>query len=76
MAEAEALPGVTVFHAGTRLAAEGRLLTDGGRVLAVTGIGDDLPVALASAYAGIECIHFQGMHYRSRHWRKSRCELK
>lgn len=64
VAEAEALPGVAVFHAGTRLTEDGRLLTDGGRVLAVTGVGDDLATALARAYAGIERIRFQGMHYR------------
>jgi phosphoribosylamine--glycine ligase len=63
-AEAEALPNVAVFHAGTRLADDGRLLTDGGRALAVTGVGDDLPVALARAYGVIERIHFQGMHFR------------
>jgi phosphoribosylamine--glycine ligase len=64
VAEAEMLPGVAVFHAGMRLEAGGRLLTDGGRVLAVTGAGDDLPAALTNAYAGIEHIHFQGMHFR------------
>ncbi len=64
VAEAEMLPGVAVFHAGTRLGAGGRLLTDGGRVLAVTGAGDDLPAALGRAYAGIEPICFQGMHFR------------
>lgn len=64
VAEAEALPGVAVFHAGTRLDDAGRLLTDGGRVLAVTGIGGDLPAALGRAYAGIEPICFQGMHFR------------
>jgi phosphoribosylamine--glycine ligase len=62
--EAEALPGIAVFHAGTQLDETGRLLTDGGRVLAVTGIGHDLAAALSSAYGGIERIHFQGMHYR------------
>ena len=62
--QAEALPGVHVFHAGTRRAEDGRLLTDGGRVLAVTGIGNDLPQALRHAYAGIEHIHFEGMHFR------------
>jgi phosphoribosylamine--glycine ligase len=60
VAEAEAL----VFHAGTRRTEDGRLLTDGGRVLAVTGLGDTLPAAIARAYAGIERIHFQGMHFR------------
>lgn len=63
-AEAAAFPGVTVFHAGTRRAEDGQLLTAGGRVLAVTGVGADLRAALARAYAGIAQIHFAGMHYR------------
>ena len=54
----------TVFHAGTRLDQSGRTLTDGGRVLAVTGTGETLAQARARAYAGIEKIHFDGMHYR------------
>ena len=64
IADAAALPGVIVFHAGTRRTADGRLVTDGGRVLAVTGVGADLRQALDRAYAGIRCIHFEGMHYR------------
>jgi phosphoribosylamine--glycine ligase len=64
VSEAEPLPGTAVFHAGTRLDEAGKLLTDGGRVLAVTGVGDDLPAALERAYHAIERIHFQGMHYR------------
>lgn len=62
--EAAARPGVVVFHAGTRRTDDGRLVTDGGRVLAVTGVGADLRQALDRAYAGIRCIHFEGMHYR------------
>ena len=54
----------TVFHAGTYLTPDGRILTDGGRVLAVTGIGDTFAQARARAYAGIGKIHFEGMHYR------------
>ena len=61
---AGALPGVTLFHAGTRRADDGQLVTAGGRVLAVTGVGADLRAALARAYAGIEQIHFAGIHYR------------
>lgn len=64
VAAAETLPDVAVFHAGTRLADDGRLLTDGGRVLSVTGVGADLPAALARAYRGMENIHFQGVHFR------------
>ncbi len=64
VADAASLPGVAVFHAGTRLAEGGRLLTDGGRVLAVTGVGGGLTAALARAYAGMERVHFQGIHFR------------
>jgi len=52
-----------VFHAGTRMQ-NGQILTDGGRVLAVTGLGRDIPSAIARAYAGMRNIHFEGMHYR------------
>ncbi len=54
---------VMVFHAGTALQ-DGRLVTSGGRVLAVSALGADLPAALNRAYAGIAHIHFEGMHYR------------
>ena len=54
----------TVFHAGTRKTPDGRILTDGGRVLAVTGTGDSFAEARARAYAGLAKIHFVGMHYR------------
>ncbi len=57
-------PETLVFHAGTRLASDGRTLTDGGRVLAVTGIGDSFAEARARAYSGMAKIHFDGMHYR------------
>lgn len=62
--EAEALPGVVVFHAGTERDAEGRLVTAGGRVLNVTAIADDLPQAIHRAYEAMARIHFEGMHYR------------
>ena len=64
LAEAEALADVAIFHAGTALADNDRVLTDGGRVLAITGVGDDLAGALAHAYHGIERISFQGIQYR------------
>ena len=60
MAEAK---GVTVFHAGTKMA-HGRLETSGGRVLGVTASGADLPAAIAAAYEGVRHIEFDGMHYR------------
>ncbi len=60
MAEAK---GVTVFHAGTKMA-HGRLETSGGRVLGVTASGADLPATIAAAYEGVHHIEFEGMHYR------------
>ncbi|BAZ22432.1 phosphoribosylamine--glycine ligase [Kalymmatonema gypsitolerans NIES-4073] len=60
--QAEALE-TTVFHAGTNLNQE-QLVTDGGRVLNVTALGENFDQALAQAYAGIQCIHFEGMYYR------------
>ena len=57
------LDQAVAFHAGTRRA-DGQVVTAGGRVLAVTGWGADLPQALAHAYAGVGAIHFEGQHYR------------
>jgi phosphoribosylamine--glycine ligase len=62
--DAEAVPGVVVFHAGTRRTEKGALVTNGGRVLAVTGAGPSLEEALATAYRGVQAIRFEGMHYR------------
>jgi phosphoribosylamine--glycine ligase len=61
--DAERLDGVTVFHAGTALR-EGRMVTNGGRVLAVVGSGPDYATAIARAYGGVERISFAGMQYR------------
>lgn len=57
------VPGVTVFHAGTRREGD-RWLTNGGRVLNVVARGRDLPSALASAYRACALIHWPGMQYR------------
>jgi phosphoribosylamine--glycine ligase len=54
---------LVVFHAGTAGPPK-QPVTSGGRVLAVSGLGDSLSGALARAYAGVERIHFEGMHYR------------
>ena len=56
-------PGVTVYHAGTRLE-DGKFYTSGGRVLGVTAVGGDLSEALAKSYAAAEKIVFEGVHYR------------
>ena len=57
------VPGVEVFHAGTALR-DSRIVTAGGRVLAVTAAGADLREALAKVYAAIDGISFEGMQYR------------
>ena len=53
-----------VFHAGTATDADGRLVTTGGRVLAVTSYGDTLEDALAQSYRTLSEIHFDGMNFR------------
>ncbi len=60
---ANALPRVKVFHAGTARAGEG-VVTNGGRVLGVTALGDDLKSAQAAAYAAVEKIRFDGAQFR------------
>ncbi len=63
--EATLLPGVEVFHAGTAVDADGRLVTAGGRVVAVTGTGATLQEARDRAYGGVAQIHFEGMQFRT-----------
>ena len=63
--EAAAEAGVTVFHAGTSLTDTGQIVTSGGRVLNITGVGDDLQQALDRAYRAIKHIHFDEMQYRT-----------
>jgi len=52
-----------VFHAGTKLEND-KVLTNGGRVLAVTSFGDTIEEALKTSYQNIEKIHFDKMNYR------------
>ena len=61
--EAEALPGVQVFHAGTARR-DGALVTAGGRVLGVHATGPDLRAAVETAYAAADRIQFRGKHHR------------
>jgi len=67
---AEAVEGVTVFHAGTT-ARDGRIVTSGGRVLTVVARGHDFASAIARAYEGVGKISFDGMQYRSDIGRKA-----
>ncbi|MBL7650172.1 MAG: phosphoribosylamine--glycine ligase, partial [Candidatus Hydrogenedentes bacterium] len=61
---AGAVPGVTVYHAGTARDREGRVVTAGGRVLGVTGVGSSAAEARARAYEACGLIQFEGMQYR------------
>jgi phosphoribosylamine---glycine ligase len=54
---------VKVFHAGTRVVGD-RIVTDGGRVLTVVGLGADVVAAQRRAYAAVERIHFKDAYYR------------
>lgn len=63
LAAAEQVPGVKVLHAGTRREGE-KIVTNGGRVLGVTALGDSLDAALQKAYEAAGRIQFDGMHYR------------
>lgn len=58
------LPGVTVFHAGTRRLDDGTLVTAGGRVLCVSALGSTITAARARAYEAIARVGFEGMTYR------------
>src|SRR5262249_9426442 len=61
--EAAQAPNVKVFHAGTKLDA-GHVVTDGGRVLGVTALGETLAEAKKIAYEAVTKINFAGAHYR------------
>jgi len=55
---------VKVFHAGTRLDQTGAVVTSGGRVLCVVGLGDTVLEAQQKAYAGVVQIHWKDCYYR------------
>ena len=56
-------PDCRVFHAGTRLDSK-TVVTNGGRVLCVTALGDSVKMARTRAYEALERIRFEGMQYR------------
>jgi phosphoribosylamine--glycine ligase len=69
LAEAAKIEGTVVFHAGTKLTANGqgraaKYLTNGGRVLGVTGLGNTIKAAIDQTYQAVGKINFAGMHYR------------
>ena len=62
--EVEKMQDVVVFHSGTR-EENGKVLTDGGRVLGVTARGSSIAEAQARAYEAVSKIHFEGAHWRT-----------
>ncbi|ODA44610.1 Phosphoribosylamine--glycine ligase [Thermodesulfovibrio sp. N1] len=58
------LKDVIVFHGGTKFNEEGIIVTNGGRVLGVTALGNDLQEARQKAYSAAGLINFEGMQYR------------
>jgi phosphoribosylamine--glycine ligase len=69
--EAERIPGVTVFHAGTARHGSGALLSVGGRVLAVTATAATLAEARTRVYRAVDAIDFpDGFHRRDIGWRE------
>ncbi|MEA3347078.1 MAG: phosphoribosylamine--glycine ligase [Candidatus Auribacterota bacterium] len=57
------LEDIFVFHAGTTVK-DGKFYTSGGRVLGVTGMGDDIEKAIDKAYMGVKCIYFKDAQFR------------
>lgn len=65
MSDADAVPGVSVLHAGTARDARGRSVSSGGRVLSVTAAGVSLEEARARAYEAAGRVRLRGAHYRT-----------
>jgi phosphoribosylamine--glycine ligase len=57
--------GAFVYHAGTKLSADGKFLTNGGRVLGVTCKADTLKEAIDAAYNDVKKVSFENAYYRS-----------
>ncbi|SDB92132.1 phosphoribosylamine--glycine ligase [Sanguibacter gelidistatuariae] len=63
--EADRVDGAHVLHAGTAINDDGELVSAGGRVLSVVGVGEDLAEARRRAYAGVDLIVLPGSHHRT-----------
>jgi len=59
----EKVSEATVFHAGTKQQS-GKVVTNGGRVLAFTGMGDSIDAALQKSFGAARCVGFEGAYYR------------
>ena len=72
--EVSRLEGIFVFHAGTALK-DGQIVTNGGRVLGVTGLGEDIPRAIERTYQAVKKISWDGVQYRTDIGQKAMCWL-
>lgn len=72
--EVSRLEDIFVFHAGTALK-EGQTVTSGGRVLGVTGLGENIPRAIEKTYQAVQKISWEGVHYRRDIGKKALCWL-
>jgi len=72
--EVSRMERVFVFHAGTTLI-DGQVMTNGGRVLGVAGLGEDIPRAIERAYQAVKKISWDGVHYRTDIGQKALCRL-
>jgi phosphoribosylamine--glycine ligase len=70
--EVSRMEDVFVFHAGTALQ-DGQMITNGGRVLGVTGLGKDIPKAIERTYQAVKRISWEGAQYRTDIGRKALC---
>ena len=72
--EVSRMERVFVFHAGTILK-DGQVMTNGGRVLGVTGLGEDIPRAIEKVYQAVKRISWDGVQYRTDIGQKALCRL-
>ncbi|MBM4278699.1 MAG: phosphoribosylamine--glycine ligase [Deltaproteobacteria bacterium] len=72
--EVARMEDVFVFHAGTALS-DGKIMTNGGRVLGVTGLGMNIPKAIERAYEAVQKISWDGVHFRKDIGKKALCWL-
>lgn len=72
--EVSRMERVFVFHAGTTFK-DGKIMTNGGRVLGVAGLGEDIPRAIERAYQAVKKISWDGVHYRTDIGEKALCWL-
>ncbi len=72
--EVSRMDGVFVFHAGTAFNDE-QMITNGGRVLGVTGLGEDVPRAIEKTYQAVKKISWDGVYYRTDIGQKALCRV-